>query len=127
MRREIDYLVDNDKLSSIDRTLITGKTEEGRLKQNPEFKPETPYAYPLYKIRSLSPDEIKQRKIPPFRLVYAMKHGPLYQLEKWLSPYLTPSSKEYCEDEYILDTQNLIDQINDINTNDKLSEEHSDN
>ena len=105
MRREIDYLVDNDKLSSIDRTLITGKTEEGRFKQNPEFKPETPYAYPLYKIHSLSSDEIKQRKIPPFRLVYAMKHGPLYRFEKWLSPYLTPLSKEYCEDEYILDTK----------------------
>ena len=127
MRREIDYLVDNDKLSSIDRTLITGKTEEGGFKQNPEFKPETPYACPLYKIHSLSSDEIKQRKIPPFRLVYAMEHGPLYRLEKWLSPYLTPLSKEYCEDEYISDTQNLIDQINDINTNDKLNEEHSDN
>ena len=119
--------MDNDKLSSIDRTLITGKTEEGGFKQNPEFKPETPYAYPLYKIHSLSSDEIKQRKIPPFRLVYAIKYGPLYRLEKWLSPYLTPLSKEYCEDEYILDTQNLIDQINDINTNDKLNEEHSDN
>ena len=76
MRREIDYLVDNDKLSSINKTLITGKTEEGGLKQNPEFKPATPYAYPFYKIHSLSPDEIKQRKISPFRLVYAMKHGP---------------------------------------------------
>ena len=44
MRREIDYLVDNDKLSSVDRTLIRGETEEGGLKQNPEFKPETLYA-----------------------------------------------------------------------------------
>ena len=119
--------MDDDKLSSIDRTLITGKTEEGRFKQNPEFKPEAPYAYPLYKIHSLSSDEIKERKIPPFQLVYAMKHGPLSRLEKWLCPYLTPLSQEYCEDEYLLDTQNLIDQINDINMNDKLNEEHSDN
>ena len=42
-------------------------------------------------------------------------------------PIFNSISKEYCEDEYILDTQNLIDQVNDINTNDKLNEEHSDN
>ena len=94
-------LVQKDIISPATNTLITGVTEGNvrqGMKHNPEFKPNTPYAYPLYKVHKLSQEEFEARKIPPFRLVYSMKYGPLYRMEKWIAAHITPISIKYCQE-----------------------------
>ena len=80
-----------------DKTLIAGLNSNNRPKLAPEYQPESPYAYPLFKIHKLSSSEIEDKKIPPSRLVHASKFGPLYRMEKWCSPYLTIISREFCK------------------------------
>ena len=77
------------KITSSDKTLITGLTDKNNPKVAPEYQPESPYAYPFFKLHKLNEAEISQKKIPPSRLVHASKYGPLYRMEKWASPYLT--------------------------------------
>ena len=69
-------------ISSNDKTLITGLNSNNRPKLAPEYHPEPPYAYPLFKIHKLTPSDIRDKKIPPSRLVHASKYGPLYRMEK---------------------------------------------
>lgn len=62
-------------------TMIIGVTEGNArqgLKHNPEFKANTPYAYRLYKIHSMSTEDFGARNGPPFILVY----GPMYRMER---------------------------------------------
>ena len=86
------YLEQKKVITGNDKTLITGLTENNNPKLAPEYQPESPYAYPLFKIHKLSEAEIQQKKVPPSRLVHASKFGPLYRMEKWASPYLTTIS-----------------------------------
>lgn len=105
-------------------TLITGTTEGNirqGMKQNAEYKAITPYAYPLFKIHSLSQEDFNNRIIPPFRLVYSMKFGPMYRMEKWISTLLTPMSKNYCKEEYIMDSDHIQNLLKDINENEQLN------
>ena len=102
-------------LTSKDKKLICGLNENNRLKLEPEYRAEPPYAYPLFKIHKLSENEIERKVIPPNRLVHASKFGPLYRIEKWCSPYLTDISRKYCENEFILDTNDLLKQIDNLN------------
>ena len=39
------------------------------------------------------------------RLIHASKCSPFYRMEKWTSLYLTEMSRNYCEQEFILDTK----------------------
>lgn len=94
---------------------ITGVNEKGNMVHAPEIRPEIPYAYPLYKVHKLSQEQIEAKTIPPVRLVHATKGGPLYRLEKFVSPYITQISRKYCEEEFILDTPDIITQINNYN------------
>ena len=109
---------DNDKI------LIAGLNSNNRSKIAPEYRPESPYAYPLFKIHKLSITDLEMKKIPPSRLVHASKFGSLYRMEKWCSPFLTTISRAYCNDEFILDTSDLTDQLNDINTSKLLENEN---
>ena len=112
-------LVKNKYMSPEINTLITGVTEgnvQKGMKQSPDYKAITPYAYPLYKIHSLTTEEFDNRVMPPFRLVYSMKFGPMYRMEKWLSKFLTPLSKEYCGEEYLKDSDHLQGNLNYINS-----------
>ena len=90
----------------------------------PEYQPESPYAYPLFKIHKLSSSDIENKKIPPNRLVHASKFGPLYRMEKWCSPYLTTISRDFCKEEFILDTGDLIKELEEMNESKTLENEN---
>ena len=98
----------------------TGLTDKNKPKQAPEYRAESPYAYPSFKIHKLTADEIEQKKIPPVRLIHASKYSPLYRAEKWTSPYLTKLSRKYCEKEFILDRKELLKMIDDLNNSKTL-------
>ena len=103
-------------ISNEDRELITGITDLGGKRQSPVFRAVVPFPYPLFKIHKCTEDQIKNKTVPPLRLVHSTKQGPLYRLEKWCSPYLTDISKDYCKSEFLLDTPDLIKQIEALNS-----------
>ena len=49
------------KITAHDKTLITGITENGGMKQSPVFKSVVPYPYPLFKIHKLSESQISEK------------------------------------------------------------------
>ena len=91
-------------ISEEDKKRITGINDKGNMVHAPELRPEVPYAYPLYKVHKLSLEQIAAKIVPPARLVHATKGGPLYRLEKFVSPFVTKISRKYCEKEFLLDT-----------------------
>ena len=109
-------------ISDKDKTLITGLNKNNNMKHAPEYRAEHPYIYPLFKIHKLNEQEIKSKNIPPCRMVNAAKNGPLYRMEKWISPYLSSSSQVYCQNEFLLDTPHLIELIKDYNANESNNE-----
>ena len=117
------HLAAQKLISENDKTLIAGLTPNNRPKLAPEYQPESPYAYPLFKVHKLSKEDINNKKIPPNRLVHASKYGPLYRMEKWVSPYLTKISREYCKNEFILDTGDLIKHLKEMNDSHALKNE----
>ena len=104
-------LEDNGLLSAKDRELITGLNANKNPKHAHVLKCQSPYAYPLLKLHKLSADQITEKMLPPMRLVHAQKFGPLYRVEKWLAPYLTDLSRRYCEEEFLLDTNDLLETV----------------
>ena len=107
----------NNIISKADKSLITGLSDKNKPKQAPEYRAESPYAYPSFKIHKLSANDIAEKKIPPARLIHASKFSPLYRCEKWCSPHLTRLSRKYCESEFLLDTKDLLGKINELNAN----------
>ena len=103
-----------------DRKIISGINEKGHKMHSHVFRSMVPYAYPLFKLHKLTSQQIEEKVIPPARLVHATKEGPLYRLEKWCSPYLTNISRDYCSEEFLLDTPDLLKQIEDLNNNQNL-------
>ena len=102
------------KISQDDKTIITGLTDKNKPKQAPEYRAESPYTYPSFKIHKLQKEEIAEKKVPPVRLIHASKFSPLYRMEKWTSPYLTKMSRRYCKKEFILDTKHILKMMNDL-------------
>ena len=45
-------------------------------------------------------------------------------MEKWASPYLTKISRQYCKSEFILDTGDLIRNLQELNTERSLENEN---
>ena len=101
-----------------DKPLITGLNKNNNMKHSPEYRPETPYIYPLFKVHKLNQEQLINKVTPPNRMVNAVKHGPLYRMEKWMSPFLTSSSQIYCKSEYIKDTPHLTRLIKEFNETD---------
>ena len=101
-------MAEKKMITENDKTLIAGINNNNRPKLAPEYQPEPPYAYPLFKLHKLSEEDISNKKIPPSRLVNASKFSPLYRMEKWASPHLTKISRDFCSEEFILDTGDLI-------------------
>ena len=64
-------------ITAQDRERITGLNNNLNMKHAHILKSQSPYAYPLFKVHKLSTDDIKEKKIPPIRLVHASKSGPL--------------------------------------------------
>ena len=85
------------------------------MKHNPEYRPVDPVIYPVFKLHKLSSEQIREKLVPPARFVNNTKNGPLYKLEKWLSPYLTDISRQYCKDEFIKYTDEFLECINAFN------------
>ena len=108
-------LLERNNISEKDKKLITGLNENNNLVQSPEFRPTIPYTYPLFKVHKLNEDQLREKKIPPTRLVHATREGPLYRLEKWTKPYLTDVSRRFCGDEFLLDTPDLLEKIKELN------------
>ena len=115
VKKTVTNMEAKGNVTSQQKTLITGITENGGMKHSPVFKPVVPYPYPLFKIHKCSEEQIATKAIPPIRLVHSTKQGPLYRLEKWCSPYLTDISREYCKAEFILDTPHSLKDIEDLN------------
>lgn len=109
-------LASEGKITEKDKTLITGLNQNNNLMHAHVFKSVVPYVYPLFKLHKLSLEQIQEKTTPPIRLVHATREGPLYRLEKWVSPYLTQVSRAYCEDEFLLDSPDLIAQIQTLNS-----------
>ena len=108
-------LLDRGLINERDKKLITGLNENNNLVQAPEFRPSVPYTYPLFKIHKLNDEQLRTKEIPPTRLVHATREGPLYRLEKWVKPYLTDISRQFCEEEFLLDTPDLLQSIKELN------------
>ena len=115
VREEVKKICKNECISVKDRELITGINAKGNMKHNAEYRPIDPVIYPLFKLHKLSSEHIREKLVPPARFVNNTKNGPLYRLEKWLSPYLTDISRQYCKDEFIKDTDEFLECINAFN------------
>ena len=116
-------LQENNKISMDDKTIITGLSAKNKPKLAPEYRAESPYIYPSFKVHKLSKEDIDEKKVPPTRLIHASKFSPLYRMEKWCSPYLTKWSRNYCNTEFILDTKHILSMINELNDNNTLTNE----
>ena len=124
VRTRTIHLTHRKLITEHDKTLIAGLTPNNHPKLAPEYQPESPYAYPLFKVHKLSKEDLNNKKIPPNRLVHASKFGPLYRMEKWVSPYLTTISREYCKNEFLLDTGDLLSQLEEVNESKTLTNEN---
>ena len=108
--------VDKGHLSSKQCTMITGLNENRNMKRSADYVPEPPGVYPLYKLHSMTPQQLTEKVVPKHRLVSSVKFGPLYRLDKFVSPYLTTLSQEYCAREYILDTSEFLKSVDRFNS-----------
>ena len=72
------------------------------------------WANPLYKIHNLTLDEIRNKVIPPFRLVTAAQNFPTARIEKWLCNIISPVANKYCEKEIIRDSQDFLAKISNM-------------
>lgn len=111
VREKVKNLEERDLITAKDRESITGLNNNMHMKHNPEYRPEDPTMYPLFKVHKLSLDQIKEKKLPPARFVNNTKFGPLYRVEKWMSMHLSTISQEYCKDEYLKDTDHFLDKL----------------
>ena len=91
--------------------LITGHTGNGGKSHNPSFKAGKPNPFPLFKLHSLTHDEIVDKVIPPHRLVTSMKFGPTKRSALFIDSILTPVSISYCGTEYLKDTPDFLKKI----------------
>ena len=110
-------LANENIITSEDKELISGLNSNNNMKHSPEYQSVDPHVEPLFKIHKMSTDEIRNKTIPPMRLVSAAHNGPLYRLEKWMSPHLTSLSQTYLSNEYLKDTSHLTSNIDDVNQN----------
>ena len=120
VKTKVLELFDAGVVTQRDKKLITGLNENNNVMHAHCFKPVVPYVYPLFKIHKLSQEQLESKVIPPIRLVHATEEGPLYRLEKWVSPDLTKLSRWFCKDEFILDSPALISCIKEINNSGSL-------
>ena len=89
---------------------VTGKTDKGK-SHHPLFKSGKPNPFPLYKLHSISKDDILNKVIPPHRLVTSMKYGPTKRSALFIDSILTPVSIIYCGKEYLKDTTDFLNKL----------------
>ena len=108
-------LNDEHNITPTDVRLITGLNGNGNMSKKPEYLPSVPTIYPSFKIHKLNEEQINDKTIPPARFINSARNGPLYRLEKWTSTFLTDISKQFAKDEFLLDTNDLLNQIEEFN------------
>ena len=121
-RSMIENLISGGSFNSEILENITGHTERGGKLRKTCFKTKTGIPYPLFKIHKLEADQIRDKKIPPSRLVHALTQSPTTRLEKYIAHHFGEVSRNYSKDEYIKDTSDFLHQIKDLvlDTNDLL-------
>ena len=87
--------------------LVTGHTGKGK-SHNPAFKAGKPNPFPLFKLHSLSTEEIATKTIPPVRLVTSMKFSATKRLSVFIDSVLNPVAKSFCGKQFIKDTPDLL-------------------
>ena len=117
VKRSVIKEHEEGRMDNWNRLLVTGLNAKGNMVTSPVFRTQAPYVYPLFKIHKLSQQRLDAGEIPPARLVHASREGPFYRLEKWLAPELTTLSRQYCGTEYILDSDDLLVQVDEWREN----------
>ena len=87
--------------------LVTGYTGKGR-SHNPAFKAGKPNPFPLFKLHSLSTEDIAAKSIPPVRLVTSMKHSATKRLSVFIDSVLNPVAQSFCGKQFLKDTPDLL-------------------
>ena len=78
---------------------VLGVTLSGGTESNQEYRSSPPYAYPLFKIHKIKPEELLPGVRPPIRLVTVQKNGPTSRSDKYLlRKILQDVQDEYCID-----------------------------
>ena len=110
----IEGLISGGSFNSKILETITGYTERGGKLRKTCFKTTTGIPYPLFKIHKLEAEQIRDKKIPPSRLVHALTQSPTTRLEKYIAHHFGQVSRNYSNDEYIKDTSDFLRQIKDL-------------
>ena len=113
-RSMIEGLISGGSFNSKILETITGYTERGGKLRKTCFKTMTGIPYPLFKIHKLEAEQIRDKKIPPSRLVHALTQSPTTRLEKYIAHHFGQVSRNYANDEYIKDTSDFLRQIKDL-------------
>ena len=85
----------NNGLNKSELFLITGHSDKGK-SHNPVFSAGKPNPFPLFKLHSISPEDLANKITPPHRLVTSMKYGPTKRPALFIDSILTPVSISYC-------------------------------
>ena len=94
-------------LSERELFLITGHTGKGK-SHNPLFKAGKPNPFPLFKLHSLSEEDLNAKTIPPIRLVTSMKFSATKRLSLFIDSLLNPIAQAFCGISYIKDTPDFL-------------------
>ena len=103
----------NFGLNDSELFLITGHSDKGK-SHNPLFSAGKPNPFPLFKLHSVSPEDLANKITPPHRLVTSMKYGPTKRAALFIDSILTPVSVTYCGQEYIKDTPDFLNKLKDM-------------
>ena len=106
----------NKGLTQNELFLITGHTDNGGKTHNPLFSAGKPNPFPLFKLHSMSAEDLANKVTPPYRLVTSMKFGPTKRPALFLDSVLTPVSVSYCGSEYLKDTPHFLNKLADYET-----------
>ena len=110
MRELWAFGVDKEFVSEEIREGVLGVTPSG---SNQEYRSSPPYAYPLFKIHKIKPEELLPGVRPPIRLVTAQKNGPTSRSDKYLMrKILQDVQDEYCID-LVKDTTDALLRLDD--------------
>lgn len=105
----------NKGLNDTELFYITGHTDKGK-SHNPLFSSGKPNPFPLFKLHSISPENLAEKITPPHRLVTSMKYGPTKRSALFVDAILTPVSISYCGNEYLKDTPDFLNKLMEMET-----------
>ena len=111
MKKLVNKYSNEGLLTNEFKFAITGETDKGGFSHNHEFCVSAPYIYPLFKIHKLTETMIKDKTIPPTRMVTSGIGGPTYRLGIFLNSVLQPVVEAYCKGELLRDTTDFVCEI----------------